>query len=828
MRKTIFTLGLMLAAALSLTNCTKNEEATFTPEVKVPFELYANMDDTRTTNNGMATEWKAGDAINVFHAVVGDIAYENDGSFSTVNGDGKFKGTLSETLDAGSSYNWYAFYPYTSQIETPANVSKGYTAIGSSYNGTQTQNGNDSKAHIAGKNYPLYGVAKNVAASAKPSITMSHASSLVEFVVKNGTGEAFVVKSIAFTAPEDIVGTYYINFASEPVVYTKSGVDYVSSTATLSVDGGADVPAAGAKFYMGIKPFTAAANSELTVNIETDKGTFEKSITLANETTFSAGQIKTITVNVNELTVPETIEFVFADEGLSNATAYTTFTKDGIDVIFGAGTNTNNVPMYYTSGEAMRMYKQNTLTISGATITNISITLSQDYDNLGLVDGQSGSLAYNSKVYTWSGNDTSIEFYNKSTAASNNQVRIQKIAITYIPDPTAQSMSVSKTSVDVTADATIEQVDVSLKNLEYSDVTVESSETWVVADLAEEVLTLNILENESTDARTATVTLSVGEFSETITINQEGKPTLETVTIAQFLEKSTSTTAWYQLTGTISNITNTTYGNFKITDETGTVDVYGLTKTQVSTNDKSFEDIGLKEGDIVTLIGTRAEYNSTAQVGGPAYYVSHEVACTAPEITCVDNLVTITAEDGATIHYTKDGTEPSISSPVYSESFTITETCTVKAFAIADGKVKSVVSVETCVYADPNAGTSKKSYTFTITTSDFNSKSYAANNNEKTSTATAGDGSTLEVKWTSNQVMYQNSAIQWQKSKGYIYNSTDLGTITNIDIDSTGGSFTTYTNSTVQPTSNGVGGYFKISVGGATGYVKSITIKFEK
>ena len=305
MRKTIFTLGLMLAAALSLTNCTKNEEATFTPEVKVPFELYANMDDTRTTNDGIHTNWAANDEINVFHAVTGDIAYENNGSFSTVNGDGKFKGTLSETLDAGSSYDWYAFYPYVSYIETPANVSSGYTAIGSSYNGTQTQNGNDSMAHIAGDYYPLYGVAKNVAASAKPSITMSHASSLVEFVVKNGTGDDFVVESIAFTAPEDIVGTYYINFASEPVVYTKSGDDFVSSTATLTVDSGTDVSATGAKFYMGIKPFTAAKNSELTVNIETDKGTFAKTITLANETTFSAGLIKTITVNVNELTGPD-------------------------------------------------------------------------------------------------------------------------------------------------------------------------------------------------------------------------------------------------------------------------------------------------------------------------------------------------------------------------------------------------------------------------------------------------------------------------------------------------------------------------------------------
>ena len=121
-----------------------------------------------------------------------------------------------------------------------------------------------------------------------------------------------------------------------------------------------------------------------------------------------------------------------------------------------------------------------------------------------------------------------------------------------------------------------------------------------------------------------------------------------------------------------------------------------------------------------------------------------------------------------------------------------------------------------------------KTYTFTITKSDFNSTSYVANNNEKTTTATASDGTTMEVKWTSNQVMQQNSTMQWQKSKGCIYNSTDLGTINSVEIDDTAGTFTTYINSSNQPTSNGTGGYFQIKVGGATGKVNSIKVTFTK
>lgn len=135
--------------------------------------------------------------------------------------------------------------------------------------------------------------------------------------------------------------------------------------------------------------------------------------------------------------------------------------------------------------------------------------------------------------------------------------------------------------------------------------------------------------------------------------------------------------------------------------------------------------------------------------------------------------------------------------------------------------------------ADPNAGggsgATSKTYTFTITTSDFPGGSYAANNTEKTSTATATDGSTMEVKWTSNQVMKQSSNIQFQKSNGYIYNSTDLGTIVSISYTTKSGSFTNYIGKAAKPTTVGSGGYFQIKTGSsAVGQTSSITITFTK
>ena len=122
-------------------------------------------------------------------------------------------------------------------------------------------------------------------------------------------------------------------------------------------------------------------------------------------------------------------------------------------------------------------------------------------------------------------------------------------------------------------------------------------------------------------------------------------------------------------------------------------------------------------------------------------------------------------------------------------------------------------------------------YKLTIDANDFNTTSYAANNNEKTSTAvcTTDNTKTFDVDWTSYQVMKNGDNMQWQKSKGYIYNSTDLGTITNVTVTSSAGTFTTYYGTEAHPTSGTTvgNGYFTVNVGGATGTSSKIEITFD-
>ncbi len=57
-----------------------------------------------------------------------------------------------------------------------------------------------------------------------------------------------------------------------------------------------------------------------------------------------------------------------------------------------------------------------------------------------------------------------------------------------------------------------------------------------------------------------------------------------------------------------------------------------------------------------------------------------------------------TETTGATIHYTTDGSEPTVLSPVYSASFVVDSTTTVKAIAVAEGKDNSAVATSVLTF----------------------------------------------------------------------------------------------------------------------------------
>ena len=389
MKRQILTLGAICAAAFTLTNCNKEIAEPKAPVTEgIPFEIVAATADTKTANDGLNTVWTTGDALNVFHAEAGTTTdYGNNDEFTYTGAGNKFKGTLKTALGGGKRYDWYALYPYNKNIKTPAGSKDGdgWAYIG--HKGGATQNGYNSTAHLAETLCPLYGVAKSIDASTPVSFNMKHIASVVKIVVTNESESPLTVNSITFTAPEDIVGSYFMNFTDpNNVVCTASGALFVSSTATLNVTGGTELKKGEkAEFYIPIKPFKAAANKlKITVN------GYEKTPVSTADVEFKAGKIEAVNFKYDK-PAPSG----FATTYTSNVTMTAGTKSSAVKVIIGgteydaikagtkkqAGELTITIPAGTTKlhihaagwkGDA------SSFTIEGATVSDKTITLISD------------------------------------------------------------------------------------------------------------------------------------------------------------------------------------------------------------------------------------------------------------------------------------------------------------------------------------------------------------------------------------------------------------------------------------------------------------------
>lgn len=91
------------------------------------------------------------------------------------------------------------------------------------------------------------------------------------------------------------------------------------------------------------------------------------------------------------------------------------------------------------------------------------------------------------------------------------------------------------------------------------------------------------------------------------------------VTVAAFLEAKDKFNI-YTLTGTVSDIQKdkqdstqySVYGNFNLTDSTGTIYIYGLLTADGEA--KKFLELGIEEGDVITLKGSYTEHEGNPQI----------------------------------------------------------------------------------------------------------------------------------------------------------------------------------------------------------------------
>ena len=138
-----------------------------------------------------------------------------------------------------------------------------------------------------------------------------------------------------------------------------------------------------------------------------------------------------------------------------------------------------------------------------------------------------------------------------------------------------------------------------------------------------------LTKHNSTPEMDAGCTFTILEHS-TVEPEDMGK-----VTVAAFLEAKDKFNI-YTLCGTVSDIQKdkadstqyNVYGNFNLTDSTGTIYIYGLL-TADSVKMK-FREMNIHEGDVITLKGSYYEYNGKPQIKD-AIFVSKSSGETALE-----------------------------------------------------------------------------------------------------------------------------------------------------------------------------------------------------
>ena len=158
------------------------------------------------------------------------------------------------------------------------------------------------------------------------------------------------------------------------------------------------------------------------------------------------------------------------------------------------------------------------------------------------------------------------------------------------------------------------------------DITVSPSS----GSASEKVQTLTVhVGANSGYNRKALVSIIGSRLSGAATIEQAGAEgeRILVCSIAEFLEKDVDASIYYQLTGEITVIANTTYSNFYMKDLDGDAEVYiyGLGYKEDPSNQKVelLVKEGIQEGDIITIASTRGQYNGTIE-GMYSYYLSHE------------------------------------------------------------------------------------------------------------------------------------------------------------------------------------------------------------
>ena len=119
--------------------------------------------------------------------------------------------------------------------------------------------------------------------------------------------------------------------------------------------------------------------------------------------------------------------------------------------------------------------------------------------------------------------------------------------------------------------------------------------------------------NTGNSERSVNLVVNVGGKQQRFTVIQAGPGEVEAPlsTIAQVAAGNDGET--FRIRGTVTSIANTNYGNLYVSDDTGSISIYGLfnAKGQYPKDAGGWATFGVEVGDVITVQGPRTLYNGT-------------------------------------------------------------------------------------------------------------------------------------------------------------------------------------------------------------------------
>ena len=194
---------------------------------------------------------------------------------------------------------------------------------------------------------------------------------------------------------------------------------------------------------------------------------------------------------------------------------------------------------------------------------------------------------------------------------SDDDTKVGKLADLQL-DKTFLSIPVTGGSVSVVVTATSDWKFDNAFDLDSKNKKVLPVPTWLTASQTSGGAgqTTITFQAEASDAgREAMIEILVGDIKQFLVVRQ-GSLEAAAATCAEIIAGPDSKT--YLVTGTVTSIANTTYGNWYLDDGTGQVYVYGTLDKDGKT--KNFSSLGIEMGDVVTVSGPKTTYNGTVEL----------------------------------------------------------------------------------------------------------------------------------------------------------------------------------------------------------------------